>query len=184
MTRAYQIPFDAPIVLNVAYGDLRKGVDLFVQIGARVMAEREGVRFVWVGDIEPALKAEVRNAVAETGLGERFVFVPFTRNLTPFYAAADLFALTSREDPFPTVLLQAIDAGAPAIAFEGAGGFEALGDAVVLVPPANVGAFASAIARLLDARKPQTRIAAGGFSMEQYATDLAALINWRSESAA
>ncbi|MBK9020721.1 MAG: glycosyltransferase [Sulfuritalea sp.] len=37
------------------------------------------------------------------------------------YGGADVFALTSREDPFPSVALEAMDASLPVVAFEGSG---------------------------------------------------------------
>ncbi|MBG9578332.1 glycosyl transferase, partial [Bacillus thuringiensis] len=39
-------------------------------------------------------------------------------------AGADLYLLTSREDPFPNVVLEALDAKLPVIGFKNAGGFE------------------------------------------------------------
>ena len=40
------------------------------------------------------------------------------------YAAMDVFALTSREDPFPLVMLEAGGHGLPTVCFAGAGGAE------------------------------------------------------------
>ena len=39
-----------------------------------------------------------------------------------FFSAADAFVLTSREDPFPTVVLEAMSVGVPVVAFAESGG--------------------------------------------------------------
>ena len=44
------------------------------------------------------------------------------RRRAPICRAADAFALTSREDPFPSVVLEALSAGTPAVAFDRSGG--------------------------------------------------------------
>ena len=46
----------------------------------------------------------------------------FVEQTARFHAAADLFFLSSREDPFPFVALESLDAGVPIIAFSGSGG--------------------------------------------------------------
>ena len=40
--------------------------------------------------------------------------------------AADVYALTSREDPFPSVVMEALDAGLPVVAFRSTTGCENL----------------------------------------------------------
>jgi hypothetical protein len=71
-------------------------------------------------------------------------------------SAVDLLLLTSREDAFPTVVLEALSAGTPVIAFEGSGGIPDLlrqhqaGDVVKL-------ADAEAMARCIAARARAAR---------------------------
>jgi glycosyltransferase involved in cell wall biosynthesis len=44
--------------------------------------------------------------------------------MAPCFATADLFFLSSREDPFPTTVLEAIAYGLPVVGFAGTGGVE------------------------------------------------------------
>ena len=76
--------------------------------------------------------------------------------------AADLLALTSREDPCPLVNMEAMESGLPVVAFDGAGGApEVLGDAGVCVPYLDVAAMAAAVRELLvRSRPPPARWAA------------------------
>jgi glycosyltransferase involved in cell wall biosynthesis len=67
------------------------------------------------------------------------------------YAAADVFALTSREDPFPSVVLEALDSGLPVVAFDGSGGSRDLlaQGGGVLVPHLDTERMAQAVLELL-----------------------------------
>jgi glycosyltransferase involved in cell wall biosynthesis len=73
----------------------------------------------------------------------------------------DVFALPSREDPFPLVMLEAATHGLPTVCFAQAGGApEFVGaDAGVVVPYLDVDAFAAACAALRD--DPARRTALG-----------------------
>jgi glycosyltransferase involved in cell wall biosynthesis len=94
----------------------------------------------------------VRDAVSTSLFRERFVFTGFCSDTDDAYAAADLYALTSREDPFPTVIMEALDVGVPVVAFEGVGGFEDLlrSGAGSLVPGSDVEAFSGHVQELLS----------------------------------
>lgn len=146
------IPVDSEIVICVGYADHRKGFDLFVEIGVRLMQQRPDVYFLWVGQREEGF-VENNLAVADrAGLCSRFLFTGLVEEPQPYYLAADIYALTSREDPFPSVVMEALDALTPAVAFQDSGGFEELlrRGCGVLVPKEDVAAFAEALERLLD----------------------------------
>jgi glycosyltransferase involved in cell wall biosynthesis len=49
-------------------------------------------------------------------------FLGETRDARSYFAAGDVFLLTSREDPFPLVCLEAADCGLPIVCFDKAGG--------------------------------------------------------------
>lgn len=149
------LPAGAPVVVMV--GDLiwRKGADLFVSLAA-ALAEREpSAHLVWVGG-SPGRGAwdETAFDVAARGLGDRVHLVGAQDDVTPFLALADVFALTSREDPFPLAALEAARAGVPVVAFDQGGVTELLrvpGEpaAGVLVPPLDLPAMADAVGELL-----------------------------------
>ena len=110
------------LVLGAGYAHLRKGFDLFLQLARNVAALRRDVHFCWVGDIETTLHTYLAPEMARAAATGRFHHVPFTERIGDYYAAADLFALTSREDPYPSVVLEALSCGLPCVAFEGSGG--------------------------------------------------------------
>lgn len=176
-----QIPANASIILCAGYADHRKGLDLFVDVCLRVMRDKPDVVAVWVGHVDRVFHAKQMERVRGTGLEDRFVFVGLVENPQEYYFAADIYALTSREDPFPSVVLEALDAAIPVVAFEGAGGFQDLlkRDCGVLVPPFDTGAMAKALSGLLDDPDHARHLAGVGrdivrqeFSFSHYLHDL------------
>jgi glycosyltransferase involved in cell wall biosynthesis len=120
--RALKIPADGFLVLGIGFADLRKGFDLFLQIATKMLEERPKLQFLWAGDIQPALKAYLSGEIDAARATGRFHLTGFSKDIQALVSAADVFALTSREDPYPTVALEAIAAGVPVVAFDGAGG--------------------------------------------------------------
>jgi glycosyltransferase involved in cell wall biosynthesis len=79
-------------------------------------------------------------------------FVANTADSEPYFLAADSFVLTSRDDPFPCVIHEAMACAVPIVAFAGAGGAsEALVDSCgILVPYLSVEAMAEAVTFILQ----------------------------------
>ena len=113
---------DARLVLNAGSGDLRKGVDIFFHVAKTAPAD---MHFVWVGKLSDDASRWLR-ADLDDDLASRLHLVPYTPDIDPYFAAADLFFLTSREDPYPAVVLEAMHAGLPVVALAGSGGIEEL----------------------------------------------------------
>jgi glycosyltransferase involved in cell wall biosynthesis len=178
------LPADARIVLNVGYADLRKGVDLFVEAGLQLARADARVHLAWVGHHDPDLMPKLRDKIAASGLGAHFHFPGRDADTDPWYAGSDLLALTSREDPFPTVIMEALDVGVPAVAFAGVGGFDALlARTGRLVPALDATAFAAACAQLLDDEEARRRLGEEGralverdYDFPAYVRDLLALL--------
>ncbi len=152
-------PDDAMIVLCVGYADLHKGADFFVDMAARVCGRMANVHFVWVGHRDATLEPDIATRIARHEHAAQVHFVGKSADTDMFYAGADLYALTSREDPYPSVVLEAFDAGVPVIGFAGAGGLDAVirDTGGVLAPMGDVDAFAEACIALLadDGRRKQ-----------------------------
>ena len=132
----------------------RKGTDLFLQIAHRLTADdREtGVRFLWVGGGSEDEDESLRFAheVKTLGLDGRCRRVSDTADVQAYFGLMGAFALTSREDPFPLVMLEAAMHGLPVVCFSGSGGGPefAAGGAGVVVPYLDIPAFAHQLAKL------------------------------------
>ena len=173
-------------MIAIAYGDHRKGVDLFARIGLEVMARRADTVFVWIGKMEASAEAETMAIISASRFGDRFLFPGFFDDLEDCYAGADVFALTSREDPFPNVLLDALDAATPVVAFAGAGGFEALlkQGGGRLVADFSVAGFSAEVETLLADEAMRTQLGEEGrrqidrdYSFHRYVLDINRLLH-------
>jgi glycosyltransferase involved in cell wall biosynthesis len=164
----FGIPPDALLVGGVGTMDWRKGPDLFLQLAAMVtrrLKDRD-VRFVWVGgDSDGPNRGGLIVDAKRLGLGEKISFIGPMDRPTELFAAMDVFALTSREDPFPLVMLEAASAGVPLVCFAGGGGAPefAIPDAGLVSPYLDVADMAVSVIRLLrgdDERQRMGQVAA------------------------
>ncbi len=140
---------DAKVVVNVGYADLRKGFDIFVNAAKVLVAEDPSYHFLWIGDIEPSLKHWLASDLASELLINNFHNIPFTDEISLYLEGANVFAMTSREDPFPSVVMESLALGTPVVGFTGGGGFTELLDIPLngqIVPMADIKAMAVAVA--------------------------------------
>jgi len=150
----------------------RKGTDLFVQI-AKEMAStpaHENLRLLWVGgDAHGRENLEFEQDIRLAGLKDHCHLTPSTAEVSDWYCAMDVFALTSREDPYPLVMLEAAAHGLPMVCFEGSGGgpdFARHGTGLI-APYLDIRAFAAHLVTLHDSRQLRCRMGAQGLSMVQ-----------------
>ncbi|MEA2869485.1 MAG: hypothetical protein QOE39_4200, partial [Bradyrhizobium sp.] len=122
LRRELGIPSNAAVVLGAGYADLRKGFDLFLQVWRLLRTAHEPVHFVWLGDIEPGLREWLAAEIDEAAAAGSFHLAGARHDVGAFYGIADVFALVSREDPFPAPAIEAMHAGTPVVAFDHSGG--------------------------------------------------------------
>jgi glycosyltransferase involved in cell wall biosynthesis len=119
------IPCSSRIVMGLGYGDFRKGFDIF----CNVAKESKDKSFIWVGDLDMndhrIVKAinEKPNNVQVTG---------FSQDISKYFSIAECLLLTSRRDPFPSVVLEALGRGIPVVAIHGNTGMDNLLDSLNL----------------------------------------------------
>lgn len=100
----------------------RKGPDYFLETAVKCV-ERGIIpeaKFVWIGGGEDL--ETLRGQVALKGFGDRIRFIGEHEKANELVAAGDVFFLSSREDPFPLVCMEAAQYGIPTIYFTGATG--------------------------------------------------------------
>jgi glycosyltransferase involved in cell wall biosynthesis len=109
-------------------------------------------RCVIAGDGE--LRADLESRIEAAGLRGRVRLAGLIDDLPALLAAADLFCLPSRFEGLPLVLLEAMAAGLPTVAFAIDGVTDVVHDGrqACLAPPGDIHAFADAIASLLNDR--------------------------------
>jgi glycosyltransferase involved in cell wall biosynthesis len=146
-------PEDAFVIGGCGALGWRKGTDIFVQIADLMCkAESDGLtRFLWVGGSgDEVLRFE--HDIRILGLSERCRQISTAADVMDYYFAMDVFALPSREDPFPLVMLEAGACQLPTVCFASAGGgAEYVGDDAGLIAPyLDVAAFSAQLQKLRD----------------------------------
>lgn len=155
-----------------------KGVDLWLQMVAQIGPEVADLdpHFVWIGADPPANFADW---AATQDLRQRVTFTGSLENPYPWLAALDVFTLTSRVDPFPLVVLEAMHLGRAVVAFAVGDVPSQIGDDGTLVPPLDVGRAGDAVISLLRDPEERSRLgsAAAARAREQFpVADFAATV--------
>lgn len=152
LRKLLSIPSDSKIVLAVGYADFRKGPDLFAQIGKNIVDSDSTTYFIWVGNEDKTFTKNIISDIKKFGLKNNIRFVGLQKDVGMFYAGADIYLMTSREDPFPSTILEAMDMEVPVIGFDGAGGFKDIitKNTGILVPYLDIDEMTNATTLLLN----------------------------------
>lgn len=107
---------DSHAVVSLTVANLRRNKDYptLLRAAAIVVKRNPDVRFLSVG--QGPLTQEMQALHAELGLGERFQFLGFRRDIRALMAAADVFTLSSIHEGLPVAVMEAFAAGLPVIA--------------------------------------------------------------------
>lgn len=110
---------EPPVILSVGRLTSQKGFDVLIKAFSRVRKKRP-VRLLILGEGEERQKLEI--LVKQLGLEQDVRFLGFVQNPYSYIAHAALFALSSRWEGLPTVLIEALYLGIPIVATDCPGG--------------------------------------------------------------
>ena len=171
---------DGRRVVAVGRLDRQKGFDLLLEGFSHVASFVPAAKLTIFGEgpERGALKEQAR----ALGIGDRVSLPGVTRSPVDWISAGDVFVLSSRFEGFPNVLLEAMRAGLPSIAFDCPWGpAEILDDpdTGVLVPAGNIKALGEAIRRLVTDPALQRQMGrAGAIAVAQRYSKPAVLAEW------
>ena len=135
---------DVPVAIYVGRMAPEKNLELAVQAFEAVRQQAPAARYVWVGD-GPA-RAALQAAHPD------FIFVGMQRGeaLARHYASADLFPFPSLSETFGNVIIEALAAGLPVVAYANGAAREHLVDGVngYSIESGDAAAFIQAATRL------------------------------------
>jgi glycosyltransferase involved in cell wall biosynthesis len=102
----------------------RKGGDLFIQISRLVKSIDPfcEIHFLWVGSVSGDIEVGYDYENSLLNHESNLTFIPSTSFPQDYFQLFDLFLLTSREDPFPLVCIEAASLAKPILCFENATG--------------------------------------------------------------
>lgn len=149
------LPPEAVLIGGCGHAEWRKGNDAFMMVAQQVIRHYQDkpVYFVWVGmHPESELYQVQRFDTERMGIGERVIHIGITSEVFEYLSQFDVFLLTSREDPYPLVVLEAALAQRPIVCFEKSGGAPELieEDAGFVVPYMDVAEMTKKTIQLID----------------------------------
>ncbi|MEW5982033.1 MAG: glycosyltransferase family 4 protein [Acidobacteriota bacterium] len=137
-----------------------KGNEYLVEAARLVLDRRPGARFFVVGEgpLRPALEAQAR----ALGLGDRFVFVGFAKDVASVLSAFDLSVFPSLWEGTPLTAFEALAAGKAIVATDADGLLDILTDGhdARIVAKRNAEALARQIVALMDHPEERARLSA------------------------
>ncbi|WP_455682820.1 glycosyltransferase [Thomasclavelia sp.] len=120
------------IIMNSGTCELRKGIDLFISAASilKDICQKE-IHFVWTGNFgnNRELEGWMHNQIERAGLTKYIHIIPFIENQNKYknlLSNINIFWSTSREDPFPSVVLEALNYNIPVVGFKDAGGINTM----------------------------------------------------------
>jgi glycosyltransferase involved in cell wall biosynthesis len=127
-----------------------KGNQYLVEAAPKVLARHPAVRFFVVGEgeLQPQLEEQAR----ALGLGDRFVFSGFMRDVGAALSALDIVVFPSLWEGTPLTVFEALAMGKPIVATDADGLLDVLTDQqdALIVPKADASALADAINGLIE----------------------------------
>ena len=152
-----------------------KGNSFLVSAARLVLDQRPQARFFVVG--EGPLRADLEQQAQQLGLGDRFVFSGFARDVARVVSAFDLSVFPSLWEGTPLTVFEALAMGKTILATDADGLVDVLtsGHDAVIVPKRDASALAAGIVRLMDDPVERDRLGAQArISGQQY--DIAAFV--------
>lgn len=151
-----------PVLVVVGRLEPQKGHRVLFDALPAVRAQFPRVRLVCVG--EGALRQELEQQVAASGLGDAVRFVGQQANVADWLALADVTVLPSFFEGLPLAAIESLAAGRPMVASAVDGTPEVVIDGAtgLTVPPGDADGLARALGRLLGDRRLREKLALAG----------------------
>ena len=140
LRKKLNISLTTTVVGMIGTSDYRKGYDIFLETAKKM--KNNNVHFVWVGSDDKTSYHKDLN----------LTLIASCENYLEYYHLFDIFYLSSREDPYPMVLVEASAFGIPIICFKNAGGAQEFVDKKVgfISPFLNINAVESYLQKVIN----------------------------------
>jgi len=167
-----ELDAEGPIVLALGRMAHNKGYDLLIQAMKVVCERNDQARLLLaVGSTEPSSREEeqvqeLRDLAAELGIADKVIFRDYIpdEQLADYYRAADIFALSSRYEPFGMTAVEAMACGTPTVITTEGGLWEQVtwGIEAIYANPFDQEAFGHAMHSVLSHPRVSSQLAKFG----------------------
>jgi glycosyltransferase involved in cell wall biosynthesis len=160
--RALGVPAERLLIGAIGRLSAEKGFDVLLRAVTGLLREGADVQLLIAGDGDQ--KAELQALVGELGCGERVRLLGYCADTRALYEALDIFALSSRREGLPNVVLEAMAMEVPVVATRIAGVPRLIRDEVngLLVEPEACEGLQQALARLAGDAGLRAQLARAG----------------------
>jgi glycosyltransferase involved in cell wall biosynthesis len=144
----------------------------FLRIAAQIHRGMSNTEFLLVGD--GPLREELEREASSLGLGDSAIFMGERSDIPAVLASIDVAVNTSDSESLSNVILEAMAARLPVVAYAVGGNSELLtGERGALIPAGNGTAFADAVEKLLSDPDLRQRLGASGrqFAQDNFSLD-------------
>ncbi|MBU4501648.1 MAG: glycosyltransferase family 4 protein [Nanoarchaeota archaeon] len=151
------------VILNVSRLEYDKGLDMLITAVSNLMPKFPDLTLVIVGP-DYGEEKKLRTLVKHLELEKQVIFTGEIKDLPTLlsiYAAADVFVLSTLDEPFGIVLLEAMACDIPIVATNRGGVPEAIGECGVLIEPNTESIYEGLITILRNKNKAQMFVEKG-----------------------
>jgi glycosyltransferase involved in cell wall biosynthesis len=141
-----------------------KGVEEVLTAFTKLRA-RHKVALICLGDLDPGEPISAEAEAVLRGGGDVY-WLPHVEDAAASYHLFDILVLATYREGFPNVVLEASSAGLPVVTTTATGAVDSVvdGSTGLLVPPADVDALVTAVARLIEHPEERERMGKAGFA--------------------
>jgi len=167
----HSIPRKAPLVGTLGELKSLKGQTDFVLAAQEILKEVPDCRFVIVGkdnSLEKSFRRDLKRLVSVCEMEDKFLWLDWLDDTTPFYAAIDVFVSPSHSESFGLAILEAMLRGKAVVATDTDGARELFGGLGELVEMNDPVALARVVIALLKNETSRTEL---GRSLQKRAGD-------------
>jgi glycosyltransferase involved in cell wall biosynthesis len=164
VTHPWFQPKTLPLILNVGELFPRKGQDTLIQAFAS-MRKTMAARLIIVGTLIEPTHENLKSVADGLGIAEDVAFLGYQDNPFKYMSQADVFVLSSREEGFGLVLIEAMACGCPVVSTDCPYGPDEIiipEHSGLLVPVDDPEAMANAMIRVLEDTDLSLRLRQGG----------------------
>ena len=151
-----------------------KGIDRILDIWSRVSQIHTDWKLLIAGGGDDESLATIKSMIEKNSIKKSVVLLGQISDMPLLYAATSIFALPSRVEGFPMVLLEAMSQGCACVAFEMEGAVNEMMSVASgeIVPDGNLGRFEAALNKLISMHPNYSDIQVSAFKdVERFSCD-------------